>query len=191
MTALADQRHAADSQPIPSEYLAAVSSWLGNSGRDRTGAMRHDVAVLRASLYPNSARARFSLGMSASARNDSSLARTHLTEALRLLPGDSDPLLDVATRERIERQALQRRLLLSLYGLGTNTGLKRITAGQPDDTYQDLIYVRRRFITRDALRAALPKWSTPSSGPASQRSGGRGRRLALRTPRSSGPGTKT
>jgi hypothetical protein len=105
ISTLIDQRRAADSQPIPSDYLAAVSSWLGNSGRDRSGAMRHEIATVRASLYPNSARARFSLGMSASARNDSSLARTHLTEALRLLPGDSDPLLDVATRERIERQA--------------------------------------------------------------------------------------
>jgi hypothetical protein len=105
LAAVVDERRGADPQPIPSDYLAAVSSWLGNSGRDRTGAMRHEIAVLRANLYPNSARARFSLGMSASVRNDSSLARTHLAEALRLLPGDSDPLLDVATRERMERQA--------------------------------------------------------------------------------------
>ena len=105
ISAIVDERRGTDSQPIPSDYLVAVSSWLGNSGRDRTGTMRHEIATIRANLYPTSARARFSLGMSASARNDSSLARTHLTEALRLLPGDLDPLLDVATRERIERQA--------------------------------------------------------------------------------------
>jgi hypothetical protein len=105
LSALVDQRRATDSQPIPSDYLAQLSSWLGNSGRDRSGNQRYELAVLRARLFPNSARARFSLGMSASARNDSALARTHLAEALRLLPGDSDPALDVATRERIERQA--------------------------------------------------------------------------------------
>ncbi len=101
---LIDQRRRADSQPIPNDYFAAVSSWLGNTGRDRTGAARHALAVRRASLYPRSARARLALGLSAVSR-DSSLARTELTEALRLLPDDTDPVLDVAARTRIERQA--------------------------------------------------------------------------------------
>ena len=102
---LADQRRARDSQPIPGDYLATVSSWLGNSGRDRSGDVRHQLAILRAGLYPRSARARLSLGSSAMARRDSALARTHLTEALRLLPDDADPALDPATRARLERQA--------------------------------------------------------------------------------------
>ena len=104
LATLIDQRRALDSQPVPNDYFAAVSSWLGNTGRDRTGEMRHDVAVLRAELYPRSTRALFALGMSASSR-DSTLARAQLTEALRLLPDDADPALDVATRTRIERQA--------------------------------------------------------------------------------------
>jgi hypothetical protein len=33
------------------------------------------------------------------------MARTHLNEALRLLPTDPDPQLDRATRERIQTQA--------------------------------------------------------------------------------------
>ena len=105
VAALVDQRRSADSQPIPSDYFAAISSWLGNSGRDRAGDTRHELAVLRAGMYPRSARARFSLGMSASTRSDSTLARAQLTEALRLLPDDTDPVLDAATRSRIERQA--------------------------------------------------------------------------------------
>jgi len=101
---LIDQRRAADSQPIPNDYLAAVSAWLGNSGRDRTGVTRHALAVRRAALYPRSARARLALGLSAASR-DSSLARDELTEALRLLSDDPDPTLDSVARARLERQA--------------------------------------------------------------------------------------
>ena len=36
----------------------------------------------------------------------------------------------VANREIIDRATLQKRLILTLYGLGTNTGLKRISAGE-------------------------------------------------------------
>lgn len=59
-----------------------------------------------------------------------------------------------------ERQVLglaetRRRLLLVLFGLGTNMGLKRIhAAAAPDCSYNDLRYFLRRFITKDALREA-------------------------------------
>ncbi|WP_158590304.1 Tn3 family transposase [Deinococcus sp. RM] len=58
------------------------------------------------------------------------------------------------TRENMPRDQLQQRLLLCLYGLGTNTGLKRVAAGQDGVGYSDLKYVRRHYIHRDALRAA-------------------------------------
>ena len=61
-----------------------------------------------------------------------------------------------ATREALPKEVLRKRLLLCLYGLGTNTGLKRVGAGDPDgSTYQDLRYVRRKYITREHLRAAI------------------------------------
>lgn len=61
-----------------------------------------------------------------------------------------------ATREALPKEVLRKRLLLCLYGLGTNTGLKRVGAGDPDgSTYQDLRYVRRKYITRERLRAAI------------------------------------
>src|SRR3712207_7670777 len=44
------------------------------------------------------------------------------------------------------------RLLLCLYGLGTNIGLRRVSAGEHGESERDLYYTRRRFITRDHLR---------------------------------------
>ena len=57
--------------------------------------------------------------------------------------------------EQLSRAVLQPRLLLCLYGLGTNTGLKRMSAGEHGASYKDLLYVRRRFINKDHLREAI------------------------------------
>lgn len=61
----------------------------------------------------------------------------------------------VTDHENLSRAALQERLLLCLNGIGTNTGLKRMAAGQGDLTYRELLYVRRRFITRESMREAI------------------------------------
>jgi Tn3 transposase DDE domain len=61
----------------------------------------------------------------------------------------------MGTREILERETLQKRLLLCLFGMGTNTGLKRINTGIDGENYQDLIYVRRRYIHKDQLRSAI------------------------------------
>ncbi|MGA7954423.1 MAG: Tn3 family transposase [Gloeobacterales cyanobacterium] len=61
----------------------------------------------------------------------------------------------VASRETLDRNTLQKRLLLCLYGLGTNTGLKRLSAATLSANYQDLRYVQRRFINKDQLRQAI------------------------------------
>ncbi len=60
-----------------------------------------------------------------------------------------------ATREQLDSATLQKRLLLCLYGLGTNTGLKRVSAGNHGESYRDLLYVRRRFLTKDQVRAVI------------------------------------
>lgn len=60
-----------------------------------------------------------------------------------------------ASRETLDRATLQRRLLLCLYGLGTNAGLKRVLNGDEGTTYKELIYARRRFIQKASLRAAI------------------------------------
>jgi hypothetical protein len=63
----------------------------------------------------------------------------------------------VATREVLDPDTLRRRLLLCIFALGTNAGLKRIAAGEHDESYSDLRYVLRRFLTREQLRDAIQR----------------------------------
>jgi hypothetical protein len=60
-----------------------------------------------------------------------------------------------ASREVLSREVLRKRLLLALYAMGTNTGLKRVSTGDHGENYQNLLYARRRFIHKDQLRAAI------------------------------------
>lgn len=60
-----------------------------------------------------------------------------------------------AVREALERKTIQKRLLLALYSLGTNAGLKRVTSGDVGENYKDLLYIRRKFINKDNLRNAI------------------------------------
>lgn len=69
--------------------------------------------------------------------------------------GFTEQFRTVANREILSRDTLQKRLILSLYGLGTNTGLKRVSAGDHGESYKDLLYVRRKFIHKDNLRNAI------------------------------------
>ncbi len=67
----------------------------------------------------------------------------------------TDVFRSATARENLDRDTIQERLLLALYGLGSNAGIKRMSAGQPRTTYKDLLYMRRRYITKDQLRAAI------------------------------------
>lgn len=60
-----------------------------------------------------------------------------------------------ATREHLDPGTLQRRLLLCLYGLGTNTGLKRVCVGSQGETYAQLLRVKKHYIHREHLRNAI------------------------------------
>ena len=61
----------------------------------------------------------------------------------------------VAQREAIDRKTLQKRLLLALYAMATNAGIKRVVAGDHDEKQADLKYVQRRFIRKEYLREAI------------------------------------
>jgi hypothetical protein len=61
----------------------------------------------------------------------------------------------VSSREAIDPKVLQKRLLICLYGLGTNTGIKRLSLGEVGENYADLLYVRRKFIHKPQLRDAI------------------------------------
>ena len=45
----------------------------------------------------------------------------------------------IGTREALSPEVLQRRLLLCLYGLGTNAGLRRMCSGGGEDRYAGLV----------------------------------------------------
>jgi hypothetical protein len=49
----------------------------------------------------------------------------------------------LTVREHLDRDTIHHRHLLCLYGLGTNTGLRRMSAGNEGVSYKDLVYMRR------------------------------------------------
>jgi len=71
--------------------------------------------------------------------------RLHFTEALK----------SPTAYETLDRSVLRPRLLLCLHGIGTNAGLQRMAGPESGVTYKDLVYVRRRYLSVDALRRAI------------------------------------
>ena len=59
------------------------------------------------------------------------------------------------SRSALDPETLRRRLILCLFGLGSNAGLKRMCATTPSEQYHDLLYVRRRYLHPDAMRNAI------------------------------------
>jgi len=83
----------------------------------------------------------------------------------------------VASRQHLSSDELQQRLLLGLYAIGTNAGLKRISSANDDVSYDDLRYIKRLFIDVPNVRAAIVKVVNKV--------------LAIRDPRYWGEGTTT
>ena len=67
----------------------------------------------------------------------------------------TDVLKSSTAYESLDRAILRPRLLLCLNGLGTNAGFQRMAGLQSGATAKDLTYVRRRYITVDAMRRAI------------------------------------
>ena len=67
-------------------------------------------------------------------------------------------MASVGSREAIPRDVLRRRLLLVLFALGTNVGIKRIVAtGGHGESEAALRHVRRMYLTRENLRRAIAR----------------------------------
>jgi TnpA family transposase len=82
---------------------------------------------------------------------------TRLLDVLKetdLRVGFTEAFATAAAREATDRDEVRRRLLLCLYGLGTNAGLKRLAVGRHGFSYKELLHTRRRYIDADALRDA-------------------------------------
>jgi len=62
-----------------------------------------------------------------------------------------------ASRVALQQDKLDQRLILCLYGHGTNAGLKRIATGCKDVSYDELLHVDRRFIHAAALKDACAR----------------------------------
>ena len=67
----------------------------------------------------------------------------------------TDVLKSSTAYETLDRSVLRPRLLLGLNGIGTNAGFQRMAGHRSGTTAKDLAYVRRRYITVDALRQAI------------------------------------
>ncbi len=63
----------------------------------------------------------------------------------------------VASREVIPRDLVRRRLLLVLFGLGTNIGIKRIATGEHGESEAALRRVRWLYVNRDNVREAITR----------------------------------
>jgi TnpA family transposase len=87
-----------------------------------------------------------------------------------LLLGFTEQFQSVASKESLDRQEHRKRILLCLYGLGSNIGLKRVCSANRDVTDAELRYTQRRFINianvkaatvavvNEILRIRDPKW---------------------------------
>jgi len=82
---------------------------------------------------------------------------TSLIDMLKETAYDTQFLKDMETigsSQRLDARTLNHRLLLCLYALGTNAGLKRIASATNGVSYEQLLHVRRRCISPDNLRRA-------------------------------------
>ena len=60
---------------------------------------------------------------------------------------------DLARGARLSPETLAQRLMLAIYGYGTNIGIRGVAAGDHGHSEDDLRYVRRRFLTAEVVRS--------------------------------------
>jgi len=120
--------------------------------------------------------------------------RTSLLDILKeadLRIGFTEVFKSPTAREVLDRRVLRKRLLLCLYGLGTNAGLKRMSGGERGESYKDLLYVRHRFISKEHLRAAIAQVANATFRARALQIWARQRRRAHPTARAFRRGTRT
>ena len=64
--------------------------------------------------------------------------------------GFTQAFTTAASREATDPDEVRRRLLLCLYGAGTNAGLKRLAVGDHGFSYKELLHTRRRYIDAES-----------------------------------------
>ncbi|MFH9355468.1 Tn3 family transposase [Kitasatospora sp. NPDC017646] len=87
--------------------------------------------------------------------------------------GFTGEFASVASREALPREVLRRRLLLVLFALGTNMGIKRVAVtGKHGESEAVLRRIRHLFVNRTNLRGALVKLVNATTLPAVLRQAG-------------------
>ena len=71
--------------------------------------------------------------------------------------GFLDAFTTSGDRVVLDHDTLRQRLVLCLYGLGTNAGLKRVSAGTHAASYAEMLHVRRRFIHLTTKASQRPR----------------------------------
>lgn len=75
----------------------------------------------------------------------------------QLRTGFTNGVHSALSREYLSRDVLNKALLLCIYGLGTNIGIKRISNSNENTEYQHLWYVNKRYLSATQLRSAISK----------------------------------
>lgn len=68
--------------------------------------------------------------------------------------GFLDAFSSSAGRVMLDKETIERRVMYCLYAYGTNTGLRRVASATSEATYDELLHIRKRFITPEAIRRA-------------------------------------
>ena len=61
----------------------------------------------------------------------------------------------LTSRQRLNQAEVQKRLILILYTLGTNAGVKRMADSRHNVGYRELLRVKNQFVHKNALRATI------------------------------------
>jgi hypothetical protein len=97
----------------------------------------------------------------------------------------------LTSHEALDPETLERRLLLCLYGLGTNAGLKRIANGNHGENVADIRCVFRRYVRKERCARRSPMSLTRHSTRGGPISGVRAPPRAPLIASSSESGTRT
>ncbi len=68
--------------------------------------------------------------------------------------GFLDAFSSSAGRVMLDKETIERRIMYCLYAYGTNTGIRRVASATSEATYDELLHIRKRFITPEAIRNA-------------------------------------
>lgn len=68
-----------------------------------------------------------------------------------------DDFIPSGPKEGLSKTVIKKRLLLAILGYGTNTGLKSVSNGNNDVTYNDLQHIKLRYFDHDNFRQAIRK----------------------------------